>query len=78
MPAKQYYTPKYNNLSSESFRYFGSIGWFPAPEIDKNGTCTLKIPDYGYDEIVLFVEGMDEEGRLTSSMERVRVSSAAQ
>ena len=78
MPAKQYYTPKYNNLSSESFRYFGSIGWFPAPEIDKNGTCTLKIPDYGYDEIVLFVEGMDEEGRLTSSVERVSVSSAAQ
>ena len=78
MPAKQYYTPKYNNLSSESFRYFGSIGWFPNPAINKNGMCTLKIPDYGYDEIVLFVEGMDEEGRLTSSMERVRVSSAAQ
>ncbi len=78
MPAKQYYTPKYNNLSSESFRYFGSIGWFPNPTINKNGTCILKIPDYGYDEIVLFVEGMDENGRLTSSMERVRVSSAAQ
>jgi hypothetical protein len=78
MPAKQYYTPKYNNLSSESFRYFGSIGWFPAPEIDKNGTCTLKIPDYGYEDILLFIEGMDEDGRLTSSMERVRVSSAAQ
>ena len=78
MPAKQYYTPKYNNLSSESFRYFGSIGWFPNPAINKNGMCTLKIPDYGYDEIVLFVEGMDEEGRLTSSVERVSVSSAAQ
>ncbi|WP_349351544.1 MULTISPECIES: hypothetical protein [unclassified Flagellimonas] len=78
MPAKQYYTPKYNNLSSESFRYFGSIGWYPNPTINKNGTCTLKIPDYGYEEIFLFVEGMDEDGRLTSSMERVRVSSAAQ
>lgn len=78
MPAKQYYTPKYNNLSSESFRYFGSIGWFPNPTINKNGTCTLKIPDYGYEDILLFIEGMDEEGRLVSSMERVRVSSAAQ
>ncbi|WP_421806889.1 hypothetical protein [Flagellimonas sp.] len=78
MPVKQYYTPKYNNLSSESFRYFGSIGWYPNPTINKNGTCTLKIPDYGYDEIVLFVEGMDENGRLTSSVERVSVSSAAQ
>ena len=78
MPAKQYYTPKYNNLSSESFRYFGSIGWYPNPTISKNGTCTLKIPDYGYEDILLFIEGMDEDGRLTSSMERVRVSSAAQ
>ncbi|WP_422373667.1 hypothetical protein [Flagellimonas sp.] len=78
MPAKQYYTPKYNNLSSESLRYFGSIGWFPNPTINKNGTCTLKIPDYGYEEIFLFVEGMDENGRMTSSMERVRVSSTAQ
>lgn len=78
MPAKQYYTPKYNNLSSESFRYFGSIGWYPNPTINKNGTCTLKIPDYGYEDILLFIEGMDEDGRLTSSMERVRVSSAAQ
>jgi hypothetical protein len=78
MPAKQYYTPKYNNLSSESFRYFGSIGWYPNPTISKNGTCTLKIPDYGYEDILLFIEGMDEDGRLTSSMERVRVSSTAQ
>ena len=78
MPAKQYYTPKYNNLSSESFRYFGSIGWYPDLTIDKNGTCQIKIPDYGYDEIVLFVEGMDEDGRLTSSIERMMVSSTAQ
>lgn len=67
VPLKQYYTPKYNNISSESFRYFGSIGWYPDLEINKNGTCKIKIPDYGYEEILLFVEGMDEDGTLISS-----------
>ncbi len=74
-PVKSYYMPKYKNVTDESFKYFGSIHWVPNLVVDKTGQVKFSIPNIGVNNLVFFIEGMNEDGSLFSSKQEVGISS---
>lgn len=74
MPIKKYYTPKYKSLVDDSFLNFGTIHWESNLTFDKTGNTAFKIYDTGVKEMVVYIEGMSEDGNLFSSKQILQIS----
>lgn len=55
---KQYYTPIYENYTSQFFRDYGTISWFPNLKVDEKGVITFKILNTFTSAIDLHLEGI--------------------
>lgn len=71
--AKTYYAPRYENLSSKNFNYYGVIDWKTNVRISRSGAHQIKIPNTGTEEITLFIEGISEDGGLISQRRTISV-----
>ncbi|GLB51468.1 hypothetical protein NBRC110019_05070 [Neptunitalea chrysea] len=60
---KSYYSPKYNTQAYETFESFAPLSWIPTVKRKAQNIYSLKIPYY-YNDISLFIEGMDYNGNL--------------
>ena len=64
---QKYYSPKYTNYSSEPYKKFGTVHWIPSVR-SINHSISIMIPDYGLDNVKLFIEGMNPDGNLISKI----------
>lgn len=71
--AKTYYAPRYENLSSRNFNYYGVIDWKTNVQISRSGVHQIKIPNTGTEEITLFIEGISKDGGLISQRKTISV-----
>ena len=69
---KKYYTPKYASYSSDFFRSFGTIDWFPKLQYDQGGTLRILMKDYRQETITLFIEGIVNDNEFISQQIQVR------
>ncbi|PNQ73875.1 hypothetical protein C1T31_05990 [Hanstruepera neustonica] len=63
---EKYQSPFYNASQQESFSKYGVLNWIPNLSNDENGEFEFKIPNYRYEDILLFIEGMGSDGSLIS------------
>lgn len=66
---KKFYNPEFISFTNTAFENFGLIHWEPLIWIDKNNSYTLKIPNYGFDNLKVVIEGMGEDGSVFSNVE---------
>lgn len=71
---KKYYSPLYNKFENEIFNNLGVLNWLPNLKQDENGRLLFKIPNYFYDSINLYIEGMAEDGSLFSKIETISIN----
>ncbi|MDT0559338.1 hypothetical protein RM697_11795 [Ichthyenterobacterium sp. W332] len=64
---KRFYTPKYSTFSSDFFKEYGVIDWFPNVRVGKDGTITLKILNTKQ-PIKLCIEGVVNSALLISDI----------
>ncbi len=69
---KKFYVPKYQSYSSEFFRTFGTIGWFPDVKVNSNGNIQFKIPGQYQDNINLYLEGIVNGKKFVSEVKTLR------
>ncbi|TYB78224.1 hypothetical protein [Bizionia myxarmorum] len=70
---KSYYSPLYNTSKREVFSKLGVLNWIPNVSANSNGEYIFKVPNYFYDAINLYIEGMTEDGRLISKVETIQL-----
>lgn len=70
---KEYYSPLYNRLNQDGFKDYGVLNWTPNITKSANGELSFKIPNYYYDTINLYIEGMGEDGSLFSKKETISI-----
>ena len=66
--SKSFYAPKYKSYSSDLFKYYGVIAWFPNVFIADNKSQILKFPDTKSDIIKFYIEGYDSHGKFVSQI----------
>ena len=66
--AKEYYTPFYNKFDNDNFNKMAVLNWIPNLTADSQGEIAFKIPNYFYDDVNLYIEGMSEDGSLFSEI----------
>jgi hypothetical protein len=66
---REFYNPEFTSFTDTAFENFGLIHWEPLIWMDKNNSYTLKIPNYGFDNLKVVVEGMGEDGSVFSNVE---------
>jgi len=66
-PQKQYYNPKYNSYTANTFIEYGIINWEPAVQLGK-GFTDIKILNTLQKKINLYIEGFTNEGTLISKI----------
>ncbi|MCW5517791.1 hypothetical protein [Muriicola sp. Z0-33] len=70
----RYYTPKYNSYTSNFFRDYGVVGWFPQLHFNALGELIFKIPDTGAEVLQLGIEGLVNNGTTVSEILEVVVN----
>ncbi len=70
---KTYYAPMYNSSKREAFAKLGVLNWIPNETPNQNGEFIFNIPNYFYDSINLYIEGMCEDGSLISKIETIEL-----
>ncbi|MEL0650527.1 hypothetical protein V6246_03775 [Algibacter sp. TI.3.09] len=70
---KEYYQPNYINTTSNTFLKFGAIHWIPNLTPNDEGELTFKVPNYGSDNVKIYIEGMSAEGYLWSKVESINL-----
>jgi len=71
--SKKYYTPLYNKFENEDFKNYGVLNWIPNLSSEKTNELKFKIPNYYYDSVNLYIEGMSEDGSLFSKVETITI-----
>ena len=61
---EKYHSPFYNKSQQQSFAEYGVLHWIPNLSNDNNGTFEFNIPNYTFDNVLLFIEGMGSDGTL--------------
>ena len=64
----RYYTPKYNSYTSNFFRDYGVVGWFPELKLDAHGELSFKIPNTGTEVLQLGIEGLLNNSKTISEI----------
>lgn len=72
-PYKKYYNPNYSLLGSEFHQKFGVVQWLPNIKTGTSSEKIINIHDDGFDEIVFFLEGMSDDGRLFSEIKKIKI-----
>ncbi|WP_121667889.1 hypothetical protein [Mesonia aquimarina] len=70
--AKEFYTPRYASYTSEIYRDYGVIDWLPNVTLE-DGQKTFSIQNTLQDSIILYIEGMTENGDLISDIIKVDI-----
>ena len=63
--------PNYVNYTSELFKKFGTIHWQSSVTTTTDGEATITIPNLGANELKLYIEGMDINGKLISAVKEL-------
>jgi hypothetical protein len=71
---KKFYAPAYTTYLDKAFENFGVIHWDSNLKLNENGETTFKILNTQNNYILLFIEGMDTTGNLTSTKKAISVS----
>ncbi|MFK5879159.1 MAG: hypothetical protein QM478_06635 [Flavobacteriaceae bacterium] len=71
--ADEYYNPQYIMSHTAVFSKYGVINWIPNLTPDEKGVLSFKIPNYTFDSINLYIEGMGEDGSLYSTNEVITI-----
>ncbi|GLB48558.1 hypothetical protein [Neptunitalea lumnitzerae] len=66
-PSKKYYSPLYNKSDIDTFESYGVLNWIPNVQQNEAGEYYVIIPKH-YSNINLYIEGMDENGKLFSEV----------
>lgn len=70
---KIYYAPMYNSSKRKAFAKLGVLNWIPSVTPNKNGEFIFNIPNYFYDAVNVYIEGMCEDGSLISKVETIQL-----
>ncbi|WP_421824677.1 hypothetical protein [Flagellimonas oceanensis] len=70
---KNFYNPEFTSFTDTAFQNFGLIHWEPWIWIDEDDSYTLKIPNYGFDNLKLVIEGMGKNGNVLSEIRVLNV-----
>ncbi|TYB78225.1 T9SS type A sorting domain-containing protein [Bizionia myxarmorum] len=70
---KSYYSPLYNTSKREIFSKLGVLNWISNVEANENGEFVFKVPNYFYESVNLYIEGMSEDGSLISKVESIQL-----
>ncbi|WP_417291267.1 hypothetical protein [Corallibacter sp.] len=71
---KKYYSPFYNKAQEETFSKIGVLHWLPNLKPNKREEFVFKIPNYYYESINLYIEGMNEDGSLISTVKTFQLN----
>lgn len=71
---KKYYNPKYSSYNSQDYLEYGTVHWEPSLHMGGDGTNTLTFPDYGLENVKLFIEGMAQDGTLISEIKTLSLN----
>ncbi|KAB8154326.1 hypothetical protein EZY14_007775 [Kordia sp. TARA_039_SRF] len=63
---KQYYEPKYQSYTDNTFQRFGAIDWRPNNTIPRRGALNFSVQHKNLNAIVLYIEGISKDGSLIS------------
>lgn len=74
---KKFYNPQYKTYQDNSFQHFGVIHWESDVIITGNQEASFKILDTGLKNISFYIEGMSEDGQLTSTIKTVNTQKEA-
>lgn len=69
----EYYSPYYNKTQYVTFSNYGVLNWLPNLSMSNDGIFEFKIPNYRYEDISLFIEGMGSDGSLISKVITVKI-----
>jgi hypothetical protein len=69
----KYYAPYYNKSHYLTYSEYGVLNWLPNLYMSEAGVFEFKIPNYTYEGIRLFIEGMAEDGSLISKIETIEL-----
>ncbi len=61
--SKKFYTPIYQDYSSNFFQHYGTIDWLPINTINAKGELKLKFKNNHQNSFKLFIEGITEKGK---------------
>lgn len=70
---KKYYSPNYSLLGQEFYNKFGVIQWLPNIKTGNSSEKIIQIHNECFDEIVFYLEGMSDDGRLFSEIKKVKL-----
>lgn len=59
---KNFKNPIYSYYENQAFKRHGTIGWIPNLYTDENGDFEFKIPTLNQDNLLLNIQGIDNEG----------------
>ena len=65
---QKYNSPFYNKSQHQSFAEYGVLNWIPNLTNNDNGDFEFKIPNYSFDDVNLYIEGMSINGELISKI----------
>ena len=69
----KYYAPYYNKTKRQLFTEIGVLHWIPNLTSNEYGIFSFKIPNYFYDSINLYINGMADDGTLFSKVETIKL-----
>lgn len=59
---KKFYVPEYASYNNKFFKNYGVIDWLPVNKINENGNLNLGFSNNKAKEVILFIEGITEDG----------------
>lgn len=71
---KRYTNPIYISYTSNFYKTFGAIDWFPNVVIDKEGRGSFTFYNYGQKKIKLFIEGIVNDHQFLSDVKVVTIN----
>ena len=66
MRKREYYTPKYASFKDQTYLDYGAVFWKSNIEIDANSTVEFNIPNNNQNNILVQIEGIDNQGNYLS------------
>lgn len=68
-----YYAPYYNKTFHLTYSEYGVLNWLPNLRMSEDGVFTFKIPNYTFEGITFFIEGIASDGSLISKIETIKL-----
>ncbi len=72
--AKQYYAPKYQSFSDDTFMKYGAVDWRPNIYIPRRGSYDFIVKHKELKGITMFIEGISKDGSLISEKRTITLT----